>query len=398
MNNFAAAEFPLEKKTVLLRVDFNVPIKNREVADNQKIKSSLPTILYLLQKKCKIVLATHLGRPEGKVVPELRVDPLARELQKLLPRAKIIKLNDCIGREIKEEIEKSPPGRIFLLENLRFYKEEEENDLAFAHSLSSLADIYINDAFAVSHRKHASVHAVTQFLPAVAGVSLKKEIQQLSKALHPKRPSVWIIGGAKLDKIELLNQALKKADHLLIGGALAFAFLKAKGIAVGLSKTDTGSVELAGKILKKWSARKIILPLDFIVADRFSSTAKTGIVVFNQILPQQIALDLGPKTIELFQCYLQKANTVFWNGPLGYFEWSKFAKSTKEIGRFLGKLSATTICGGGETSEALYKFHLQHGITHISSGGGAALEFLSGRKLPGIEALEENYKKFNKRF
>ena len=312
-------------------------------------------------------------------------------------RCKINKLNDCIGKEVKAEIEKGNPKDIFLLENLRFYKEEEENDLAFAHSLASLANIYVNDAFAVSHRKNASVHAITPFLPSFSGFLLEREIEQLSKALHPKKPAVWVMGGAKLNKIELIKQAFHKADYILIGGALAFAFLRAKGIPVGMSKTDRESVENARKILKDKASRKIILPLDFLASEKFSSRAKAEIVGFNRIKSNQIALDIGPETIKLFKIYLRKAHTIVWNGPLGYFEWVQFSKGTKEIGKFIGSLTATSICGGGETVEAIRKFHLQHNLTHLSTGGGASLEFLSGKKLPGIEALENSYKRFKDR-
>jgi len=398
MKRFSLRNFPLENKTVFVRVDYNVPLEKiggkTKVSDNMRIRASLPTIKYLLSKRCKIILGAHLGRPKGKVVEELRLDPVAKELQKLLPKVKVVKLNDCIGREVKEKISKGKLGEIFLLENLRFYKEEEKNDTIFAHSLADLADVYINDAFGVSHRKHASLHAITEFLPSLAGILLETELIQLRKALKPKRPSIWILGGAKLNKIDLIKQALKKADYILVGGALAFSFLKAKGVNVGMSKVDRDSTMMAKKILKKRTAKKIILPLDFVAASDFSARAKTEVVGYNQIQTKQIALDLGPKTTELFKRYLRKAHTIIWNGPLGYFEWAKFSISTKEIGRFLGTLTATSICGGGETAEALKKFHLQHNIKHLSTGGGAALEVLSGNKLPAIIALEKNYKKF----
>ncbi|MBU0457666.1 MAG: phosphoglycerate kinase [Nanoarchaeota archaeon] len=396
MKIFYLRNYQVRNKTVLVRVDYNVPLEKGKVADNHKIKASLPTIKYLLQNNCKIILATHLGRPNGQIVHSLKVDPLVKELNKLLPKVKIIKVDDCIGKEIKENISKAKPRQIILLENLRFYKEEEKDNPFFAHSLADFADLYINDAFAVSHRKHASVHNITKYLPSVAGFLLEREIKQLSKALKPRKPAVWIMGGAKLNKIDLIKQALKRADYILIGGALAFSFLKAKGISVGMSKTDKDSVDVAKKILKKRSARKIILPLDFVTATTFSSNAKTKTVAYNRIENGEIALDMGVKSIDIFKHYLRKAHTIVWNGPLGYFEWAKFAKSTKEIGRLLGKLTATSICGGGETVEAIKKFHLQHNISHLSTGGGAALTFLSGKKLPGVEALEKNYKMFRK--
>jgi len=387
-------DYPIEEKKVLVRVDYNVPIEKGHVTDDRRIRASLPTIEYLLSKRCRIILATHLGRPEGKVVSELKLDALTTELQKLLPDQTVIKLDDCIGPEVRQKVESGSHKQIFLLENLRFYQEEENNNPAFAHALASLADVYVNEAFSVSHRAHASVQAITHFLPGVAGFQLQKEIQNLSKALRPLRPAVWIMGGAKLDKLLLVQKALDTADYILVGGALAFAFLKAQGIPVGMSKIDVDSVERAKEILQKKEARKIILPLDFVVVEKFSSRAPCKVVRFNQINNTQMGLDLGPATIKLFEQYLRKAQTIVWNGPLGYYEWANFALATKEIGRYIGKLTAISICGGGETADALHNFYLDHHFTHVSTGGGAALEFLSGIKLPGLVALEENEQKF----
>ncbi|MEK6939180.1 MAG: phosphoglycerate kinase [Nanoarchaeota archaeon] len=397
MKRFLLAELPIQNKTIFLRVDYNVPFSEKKITDNTKIKASLPTIKYLLQNNCKIVLATHLGRPKG-FSQEYSVAPLARELQKLLPTKKVVTLDDCVGKNVLETIQQGKPQTIFMLENLRFYPEEEKNDSFFAHSLANLAELYVNDAFGVAHRKHASVCAITEFLPSAAGLLLENEIRSLSKALKPVSPSVWVMGGAKLDKITLLERALKKYDQVLIGGALAFAFLKAKGIPVGASKVDTASIDLAKRILNSKYASKIILPLDFNVAEFFSPRAKASTVNYNQIEPHQVGLDLGPKTIALFRQHLASAKTVVWNGPLGYIEWAKFAVSTKEIARFLGKLeNAVTIAGGGETAEVLIKFHLHHNLTHVSTGGGAALEFLAKGDLPALQCLEKNYKKFRNR-
>ncbi len=394
---FTLSQFPLENKTVLLRVDYNVPLEKGKVKDNTRIKESLPTIEFLLAKKCKIILATHRGRPEGKVVPDLRLRPMAQELQKLLPRQQITPLSDCIGAEIRRKIQQGKPKDIFLLENLRFYKEEEENNPVFAHSLASLANVYVNDAFSNCHRKHASMDAITSFLPAIPGLLVEKEIQYLSKALHPERPAVWILGGAKLDKIGLINQALQKADYLLIGGALAFPFIRAKGIPIGTSKCDSASVGLAQRILAGSGGRKIILPLDFVAADNFSLRAKAEVVAYNHFSSTQMGLDLGPETIILFKAYLRQAKTIVWNGPLGYYEWAKYATATKDIGRYLGHLTATSIVGGGETADALHKFRLEHCATHVSTGGGASLAFLSGQKLPALKALEENWRKWQRK-
>jgi len=380
-------------KRVLLRVDYNVPIKKGAVEENYKIKASLETIRFLIYNDCTIVLATHLGRPEGKFKQEYSTKPLVSELKKLLPNIKINYLDDCIGKDILARIEKGANREIFLLENLRFYKEEENNDELFAHSLAALADVYVNDAFGVSHRKHASVYAITEFLPSYAGFLLEKEIDNLSKALKARRPAIWILGGAKLDKIELLEQAFKKADYILIGGALAFAFMKAKGIPIGMSKTDVKSVHSAKKILRRKEAKKLILPRDFLATEKMVYSAKAKIVKYNEIDNKSICLDLGPETVKLFKQYLRKAHTIVWNGPLGYYEWAAFAYATKEIGRTLGNLTAVSIVGGGETADAMIKFKLEHKVTHVSTGGGASLEFLAGKKLPGIEALKRKVRK-----
>jgi len=397
---FSLSNFPLEKKTVLLRVDYNVPLskittigEHVQVLDTGKIEASLPTIKYLLLKKCKIILATHLGRPEGKVVESLKTDPLVVELQKLLPKQQVIKLDDSIGKQIKKTIT-SRKG-IFLLENLRFYHQEEENDPVFAHSLASLADVYINDAFADCHRKHASIHAITKFLPSLPGMLIEKELHYLRHAVESRQKSLWILGGGKLDKVSLVELALEKADYVLIGGVLAFPFLKAKGLPVGMSLTDAASVQAAKRIFSNRNAHKIILPIDFRVADNTSLTAKEMIVP--RIPNDKVALDIGPETIQLFKQYLRKVHTVIWNGPLGYFELAKYALGTKEIGRYLGMLTATTIIGGGETAEAIRKFNLQEKMTHVSTGGGAFVAFLTGKDLPGIVALEENYQSWKKK-
>jgi 3-phosphoglycerate kinase len=350
METFYLTHLPLRDKTVFVRVDYNVPLKNKRVQDNTKIKASLPTIRYLLQKDCKIVLATHLGRPKGKIIPALRTNLLAKELKKLLPKKiKITKLNDCVGSKIKKRIERGKNKGIFLLENLRFHKEEKENSLAFAHSLADLADFYANNAFAVSHRKHASVHAITKFLPSAPGFLLKKEITQLNQVLKPEHPLIWLLGGIKKDKIPALKYLLKKADYILVGSGL-YHFLRNK------------------------KHKKLILPVDL-----------------------NKEFDIGPKTIALYKSYLKKAKTIVWNGPLGQFEKKRFAAGSQKIASFITRLKTTNIIGGGETSEMIKKFKLTKKMTWVSTGGGACLEFLTGKKLPGIEALKKNYKKFKRK-
>ncbi len=397
MQRFHLINFPIKDKIVFYRTDYNVPIKAGKVEDNYKIRATLPTIKFLLKNNCKIIIGTHLGRPKGKFVSKLKLDPIAKTLRELLPKKKIIKLNKSIGPEVKNKI-KNSTAQIILLENLRFYAEEENNESFFAHSLANLTQIYINDAFADSHRKHASIQAITKFLPSIAGFLFEKEIHQLNKALYPQKPVVWILGGAKLQKTNLLQSALKKANQILIGGALCFSFLRAKGFQVGSSLTDQKTVRIAKNILNnKKNHKKIVLPIDFAAASSFSARAKMQIVKADQIAPSQICLDLGPETIKLFIQNLQKAKTIVWNGPLGYFEWEKFAKSTKEIGRFLAKTNKIIICGGGETSAAIRKFHLQDKITHLSTGGGATLNYLAGKNLPALESLYKNHSHFKRR-
>lgn len=349
MKLFSITDLPLKDKTVFVRVDYNVPLKGRRIKDNTKIKASLPTIRYLLQKNCKIILATHLGRPKGKKVSALKTNLLARELKKFLRKEKITKLNGCISKKVKGKIEKGRNKEIFLLENLRFYRGEKENNSAFAGSLAEPADFYINNAFAVSHRKHASVDAITRFIPSAQGFLLRKEINQLNKALKPKKPLVWILGGIKKDKTLALKYLPKKADYVLIGSGL-FPFLRNK------------------------RHRKLVLPVDL-----------------NQ------EFDIGPKTIALYKKHLKKAKTIVWNGPLGQFEKKRFAAGSLKTARFISRLKAVTIIGGGETSEMIKKFGLVRKMTWVSTGGGACLEFLIGKKLPGIEALKKNYKKFKKK-
>ena len=397
MTFFSLATFPITSKKVFLRVDYNIFLSKREPKDNYKIKQTIPTINFLLQKNCKIILATHLGRPNGKRVPELTTKKLIPILKKTFPRVPINALSDCIGKDVTSAILKGKQKSLFLLENLRFYKEEKENNNYFARELATLADVYVNDAFGTLHRAHASVEAITHFLPSIPGFLVQHEVNELARALEKSRQSIWIIGGAKIDKVDFFHTALQKAKYILVGGALAFPFLRAKGIPIGMSRIDAASINSAKKILKHKNASKIILPVDFHVAEKMTPNTPSLYVDYNQIQPHQIGLDLGPKTIARFKQYLRQADTIVWNGTLGYAEWAKFATATKEIGRFLGTLTATTIVGGGETSEAMHTFHLADKLTHVSTGGGAALDFLAGKKLPGLTALHNNYQHYKKK-
>ncbi len=369
-------------KRVLVRLDLNVALDERgKVADRSRIKAGVPTIKYILSKKpSKVILMSHLGRPDGKVVESLRMDSVAEELQKSL-KEKIVKLDDCIG--VKSVIDSSKE-KIFLLENLRFYPEEENNDVSFAKKLSEVADIYVNDAFGACHRAHASVSAITQFLPSCAGLLLQKEIESLSALFNPKRPFIIVLGGAKVsDKVGVIENFGGKADKMLIGGAMAFTFLKAKGFSVGKSKVDPDKMGFALRMLEY----NLVLPSDFVVADKIDSEANSS--VSSSIPESSFGLDIGPETVKSFLSEICKANTIVWNGPMGVFEIEKFSKGTRDVGKAISKCSGETVVGGGDTLAAVEKFRLK-GFTHLSTGGGAMLEFLEGKKLPALEALEKS--------
>ncbi len=395
MHYFTLRNAPLEGKTVLVRVDYNVPLDEAgRIQDNRRIKESLPTIRYLLAENAKIIILSHLGRPEGEIAEKWRLDKVAKELSRLL-RHSVRKVSDCIGPTIHQAAVNMRPKEIIVLENLRFHLEEEKNDRNFARELASLGDYYVNDAFSVSHRAHASVEAITEFLPSAAGFLLEKEIHQLSAALHPQQPLVLLLGGAKVsDKVPLIEHYLHRAEKILIGGAMAFSFLKAKKINVGMSKTDVSSIKEAEVLLKK-AEKKIVLPIDIIVADRFSEKAAAKHVLVRDIPTTTLGLDIGPETIKHFQEELSSAKTVIWNGPMGVFEWEKFSHGTKEIAKFIARSGMASYAGGGETAEALARFGLLKKFTHVSTGGGAVLEFLSGKTLPGLAALERNFEKFS---
>ncbi len=385
----------LKNKRVLIRCDFNVPLdENLKITDDTRIKESLPTIKYALERQAKkVILMSHLGRPEGKVVENLRLTPIAERLEELLGES-VKKLNDCIGEDVKREIEDSKE-RVILLENLRFYPEEEKNNTEFSKKLASSADIYINDAFGTSHRAHASVEGVTKFLFSVCGFLMEKEIEFLGSLLeNPQRPFTMILGGAKVsDKIGVIQNLLTKVDRILIGGGMAYTFLKAEGKSIGKSKLEEGKLEIARDILNKAKDCniKISLPLDSIVADKISPEAK--IQIYKEDVPEGlIGIDIGPDTINLFKEELKDTKTIFWNGPLGIFEIDKFSKGTEEIAKFITNLDAKTIIGGGDTVSAIKKFGLEDRMSHISTGGGAALEFLEGKNLPGIAALRNRDK------
>ena len=378
----------VEGKTVMVRVDFNVPLDDGgDLKKNGRILASLPTITYLLERSCKVVLMSHLGRPKGQVVEKLRLDALVGVLEELLDR-KILKLDDCVGESVSKAVSEQEPGSVILLENLRFYPEEENNDEEFAKKLASLGEIYVNNAFGVCHRNHASVVAITRFLPSCAGFLLEKEITVLRNMLeNPERPFVAIVGGAKTsDKLKVLENFAENADHILVGGAMAFTFLKAKGGRVGNSIVEEDLIEESKKIME---SGKIVLPVDIVESPEKSKDAERKVVDAMNIDEGWIGFDVGPETLKLFESYVKKAKAVMWNGPLGLYEIDDFAVGTKEIMRFLCESKATTVIGGGNTLLAAEEVHSEQKISHKSTGGGAMLKFLEGKPLPAIKCLQE---------
>jgi len=390
---FGIEDFDVKNKRVLVRVDFNVPVNdNGLVIDDSRIKEALPTIEYLVKKKAVIILMSHLGRPDGKVVDKLRLNKVAERLSELL-RKEVKKVDDCVGDSVVKAVNNLKPGEIILLENLRFHSEEEKDDEDFAKKLSSFADFFVNDAFGACHRAHASVHAITEFLPSCAGFLLEKELTNLTPLLEaPKRPFVVVLGGVKVsDKIGVITKFVESADKVLVGGAMSNTFLKAKGINVGLSKVEGSQLDFAKKFVDN---KKVVLPVDCVIADRFEEDASSDVVDIKDIEDDWLALDIGPETIKNFKAVIKDAKTVFWNGPMGVFEWKKFSSGTSEIAKAIAKSKAVKVGGGGETVEALNKFKLAKKMTHVSTGGGASLEFLEGKKLPAVTALESSYEKF----
>lgn len=388
MGFFSLKDFKFNRKKVLVRTDFNVPIgKKGEIANDARIKAAMPTLKFILKQKPKqLIIMSHLGRPKDNVVDELKMDRVAKMVSALL-NVDVAKVDDCIDITL-------PSAKVVMLENLRFHKEEEENDAIFSRKLASHAELYVNDAFGTMHRAHASVYGVTEFLPSCAGFLVEKELDAIKKLENPKRPFIAVLGGAKVsDKIMVINNLLKKVDMLLIGGAMMFTFLKAKGFDVGNSLYEKDKIGLAGKLLKH---KKIILPVDVVIAEKFDADAKSRTVGVDKIPSAMYGMDIGEKTIKLFEKELGKAKTIVWNGPLGVFEFKRFAKGTNEIAKSIAKSKATSIIGGGDSASAITKLGLENKITHLSTGGGAFLEFLEGKKVPGICALEANYSKFRK--
>ncbi len=396
MNFRTLKDFDVKGKRVIVRVDFNVPIDGKgKITDETRIVKTLPTIQYLMSKGARVILISHLGRPKGKKDPKLSLKPASERLSKLLKKP-VKFIPDCIGEATKNGTAALKNGEVALLENLRFYPEEEKNDATFSKSLASLAEIYVNDAFGAAHRAHASTAGITEYLPSAAGLLLAKEIEYFDRILKdPKRPFVAILGGAKVvDKIKVIENLMTKVDYLLIGGAMAYTFLKARGHKIGSSKFDFEGFELSKQILEKAKQTKVqfILPLDHIIADTVTENAKTDISEID-ISEGWIGVDIGPKTIERFQAVIAQAKTIIWNGPLGVFEIKAFSNGTRQIAESIAQLKgATTVIGGGETAAAVVEMGLENRMSHVSTGGGASLEYLEGRELPGIKALSTQSK------
>jgi phosphoglycerate kinase len=381
-------------KRIFMRVDFNVPLNDAgEITDDTRIQASMPTIQYIVERGGRLVLASHLGRPKGKPNPKYSLKPAATRLAQLLGKP-VAFAADCIGPEAEAAAAALKPGDVLLLENLRFHPEEEKNDPEFAKKLAALAEVYVDDAFGSAHRAHASTEGITHYLsPCAAGLLMEKELEYLGKAVgHPERPYVAIVGGAKVsDKIELLQNMMKFADSVLIGGAMAYTFLKAQGVEVGLSRVEEDKLDLACDLLQFAERRSIDLrlPLDHIVAEKLDASAAAEVTPTRSIPADRLGVDIGPATRADYAAQIAKAKTIVWNGPMGVFEIPQFAEGTMAIARAVADSSAVSVVGGGDSVSAVKKAGVEAKITHISTGGGASLEFLSGLTLPGVAALTE---------
>ena len=393
MNKKTVKDIDVKGKKVLVRCDFNVPQDDMgNITDTRRIESSLPTIKYLLENKAKVILCSHLGRPKGEVKKEFSLKPVAKELSKELGIDVKLAM-DIVGESAKNLTSNMKEGDVVLLENVRFDIREEKNDSEMARQLASLAEIYVNDAFGTSHRAHASTAGVADYLPAVSGFLIQKEIELMGNALeNPKRPFVAILGGKKVsDKIGVINALLEKVDTLIIGGAMAYTFFKAQGYEIGNSICELDKLDLALELMKKAEEKnvKLMLPVDTKIGKEFDKNTESKTVKYTEIPKDWEGFDIGEETIKLYKQELQNAKTIVWNGPLGLFEFDQFAIGTNEIAKTLAEVDAITIIGGGDSSSAIEKAGLADKMTHISTGGGASLEFLEGKKLPGIECLED---------
>jgi phosphoglycerate kinase len=387
MNKKTVKDIDLKGKRVLMRVDFNVPMAEGKVTDDKRIKAALPTIKYVLEQGASVLLMSHLGRPKGGPDPEFSLKAASEALAALL--GKPVKMApDCVGAEVEKMAKELKPGEVLMLENTRFHKGEEKNDLDLAKQMSALGEVYVNDAFGSAHRAHSSTEGIARFLPAVSGFLMEQELEYLGRAIaNPEHPYIAILGGAKIsDKILVVETLLAKCDKLIIGGGMANTFLAAKGLNMQDSLVEESSLETAKSILAK-SADKLILPVDAVIADKFDAEANTQTVDVDKIPAGWRMLDVGPKTIELYKSSLSGVKLVVWNGPVGVFEMPKFAEGTFALAKLLAESGATTVIGGGDSASAVKKAGVAKQMTHVSTGGGASLEFLEGKELPGVAAL-----------
>lgn len=394
MDKASVKDIEVSGKRVFVRVDFNVPLdeKTGKITDDSRIRAALPTISYLVEHGARVILASHLGRPDGKVVESMRMTPVARRLSELLGRT-VRTAPDCIGPEAERIASALRDGDVLLLENLRFHAEEEKNDPTFAAALARLADIYVDDAFGTAHRKHASITGIAAHLPAVAGFLMEKELRMLGGILdNPLHPFGALLGGAKVsDKVGLLNNIMGKVDRVLIGGGMAATFFKARGLEIGQSLLEIDRVETARKIMEETERRNIrlVLPPDVVVAEKVAGDAEAQVVPSDRIPKNMRIVDIGPQSLRAFEEQLRGCKTVFWNGPMGIYEIPKFGEGTKAVARTLASLNAQTVIGGGSTADVITELGLESKMTFVSTGGGASLSFLSGEKLPGVEVLKD---------
>jgi phosphoglycerate kinase len=393
MNKQTIRDLDLKGKKVFCRVDFNVPMKDGQITDETRIRAAIPTIQALVEQGAKVILASHLGRPKGEVVEELRLTPVASRLSELLGKA-VKKVDEAYGPQAEEAANALTEGEVLLLENVRFYPGEEKNDTELAKAFAALADVYVNDAFGAAHRAHASTEGIAHHLPAVAGLLMEKELDVLGKALsNPERPFTAVIGGAKVkDKIGVIDNLLDKVDNLIIGGGLAYTFVKALGHEIGKSLLEEDKIDLANSFMEKAKANnvKLLLPVDVTVADDFSNDANIKVVDIDSIPSDWEALDIGPKTIDTYRKVISESKLVIWNGPMGVFELEAFSKGTRGVGEALADSTDTySVIGGGDSAAAVEKFGIADKMSHISTGGGASLEFMEGKELPGLVALND---------
>lgn len=390
MNKKSVRDVEVAGKKVFVRVDFNVPLENGEITDDTRIRETLPTIRYLIEKGAKLILASHLGRPKGEVVESLRLTPVAARLSELLGQP-VERADESIGAAVKAKADALPDGGVLLLENVRFHAGEEKNDPALAQAFAELADLYVNDAFGAAHRAHASTEGIAHHLPAVAGLLMEKELDVLGKALNnPERPFTAIVGGSKVkDKIDVINKMIEIADNILIGGGLSYTFFKAQGYEIGKSLLDESKLDLTLDFIEKAKrlGKKLILPVDIVVSDDFSATANTQVVGLDGIPADWEGIDIGPKTREVFADVIRQSKLVVWNGPMGVFEIEPFSHGTRAVAQACAETAAYTVIGGGDSAAAAEKFQLADKMDHISTGGGASLEFMEGKQLPGVVAL-----------